>query len=128
MVSVNEVMWSEFKRKNEGFGYWFKIEKQKLNEAGFVEIKHLRNTIVHSAGNLEDKLERDHYLPATTGGLSLESSVSKWLLQFNGKSEDLFVTCSRYIDLLSKMVEYCDNNFKWYDLAEDADSDGRDDN
>lgn len=118
MVSVTYVMNYEFKRKNEGFGVWFKIEIKKLKEAGFDELKRLRNEIVHRAGSISDNIERDHITPISAGGFLQEQANSKWVLKFNGKEEGLFDTCERYIILLEKLVEYCENNFKWYDAEE----------
>jgi hypothetical protein len=115
MVSVTYVMNYEFKRKNEGFGTWFKSEIKKLNEAGFDEIRGLRHAIIHRAGSISDNIERDHIAPVSSGGFLREQQNSKWVLQFNGKNEGLFDTCERYIGLLAKMVEYSEDSFKWYE-------------
>ena len=119
IVSVTDVMWHEFRRKNEGFAKWFKTEKKKLSTAGFDEIRHLRTTIVHKAGNLSDKIGRDHIAQISSDGFLQEQSGSNWVLRFNGKNEGLFDTCQRYIAMLRELVEYCEDNFKWYDEDED---------
>lgn len=121
-VSIVDVLRFEFKHKNEGFGKWFKVEEKKLNEAGFDKLKLLRNEIVHKAGSILDKIERDHVVPFASGGLSYEQN-SKWVLQFNSKAEGLFDICEHYIVLLSKIVEYCEDNFKWYDEEEEIPDD-----
>jgi hypothetical protein len=120
-VSVTDVMSHEFERKNDGFSNWLTSEKKKLNEVGYNEIRLLRNAIVHRAGSISDNIERDHTAAISASGFLQERQKSRWVLQFNGKNEGLFDKCERFIALLQEMVEYCENNFKWYEeeMAED---------
>ena len=128
IVSVTYVMQSEFKRKNEGFGKWFEIEIKKMNEAGFGEFKKLRHSIIHTAGNVSDEIDRNRTITSTaseehlaeTRRLMHVADNEQWYWQLKGQNELVFFTCERFISLLEKMVEYCEGNFKWYDEAEDA--------
>jgi hypothetical protein len=114
LVSVIDVLRSEFKPKNKDFKKWFALEKRKLIEAGFRELNQLRVIVVHKAGNLSEMVDKDNWSPLSSGEAQV-SITHGWVWQFNNKNEVVFDTCERYLVQLEKLVRYCEDNFKYYE-------------